>query len=58
VLAVIPKISDPQAIEKERQRDRRLYLASGSYFSMILALLALELIGKSPVDKIIGLISG
>ena len=58
VLAVIPNISDPHAIENERRRDMRLYLVSGSYFSIILAILALELIGKSPVDKIIGLISG
>lgn len=58
VMAVIPKISNPQAVEKERRSDLRLYLASGSYFSIILAILALELIGKSPVDKIIRLISG
>jgi len=58
VLAVIPKISDPNAIEKEHRSDLRLYLTSGSYFSLILAILVLELIGKSPVDKIIGLISG
>jgi polysaccharide biosynthesis transport protein len=58
VLAVIPKISDPQAIEKERRRDLRLYLISGTYFSMIIALLALEFLGMSPVGRIIGLISG
>jgi hypothetical protein len=58
VLAVIPKISDPQAIEKERRRDLRLYLVSGAYFSLIVALLALELLDKSPVERIIGLISG
>jgi polysaccharide chain length determinant protein (PEP-CTERM system associated) len=58
VLAVIPKISDPQAIEKERRRDLRLYIASGAYFSLIVALLALELLDKSPVERIIGLING
>jgi len=58
VLAVIPKISDPQAIEKNHRRDLRLYLSSGVYFSIIVAILALEFLGKSPVDKIIGLISG
>jgi len=58
VLAVIPKISDPQAIEKERRNDLRLYIVSGAYFSMIVALLALEFLGKSPVDRIIGMIQG
>ena len=58
VVAVIPKISDPQAIEKERRRDHRLYLISGSYFSMIVALLALEALNCSPVDRIIGMIQG
>jgi polysaccharide chain length determinant protein (PEP-CTERM system associated) len=58
VLAVIPKISDPQAIDKERRGDLRLYLLSGSYFSMIVALLALEFLGMTPVDRIIGLIQG
>ena len=58
VLAVIPKISDPVAMEKERHRDLRLYLASGSYLCMIVALLALEFLGMSPVDKIIHMIQG
>jgi polysaccharide chain length determinant protein (PEP-CTERM system associated) len=58
VLAVIPKITDPQAIEKEHRGDIRLYLVSGTYFSMILALLALEALNLSPVDRVIGLISG
>jgi polysaccharide biosynthesis transport protein len=58
VMAVIPKISDPQAAEQELRSDRRLYLVAGSYFSIIVANLALEFLGNSPVDKIIGLISG
>jgi polysaccharide chain length determinant protein (PEP-CTERM system associated) len=58
VLAVIPKISDPQAIVNERRRDLRLYLVSGTYFSMIVALLALELLGMSPVEMIVGMIQG
>jgi polysaccharide chain length determinant protein (PEP-CTERM system associated) len=58
VLAVIPKIVDPQVAEKERRKDLRLYIASGAYFSMIVALLALEVLGLSPVDSIIGMIQG
>ncbi|MEA5115742.1 MAG: XrtA system polysaccharide chain length determinant [Geobacteraceae bacterium] len=58
ILAVIPKISDPKATEEEKQKDRRLYLVAGTYFGMIIFLLGLEVIGFSPVDRIIGLISG
>jgi hypothetical protein len=55
---VIPKISDPSVAEKELQSDRKLYVMAGSYFSVIIMFLALELIGFSPVDKVIRLISG
>ena len=58
VLAVIPKISDANAIEQELRSDKKLYLMAGSYFSFILAILALESLKISPVDKIIRLISG
>lgn len=58
VLAVIPKINDPKAVEAEKQNDRRLFLVAGTYFGMIIVLLGLEIIGFSPVDRIIGLISG
>ena len=58
VLAVIPKISDPKAIEIERRKDLRLYIVSGTYFSMIVVLLGLEVLGLSPVERIIGLIQG
>lgn len=58
VLAIIPKMSDPKATEEELQKDRRLYKVAGAYFCMIIFLLGLEVIGFSPVDRIIGLISG
>lgn len=58
VMAVIPKISNPQDAEKESRSDKRLYLFAGSYFSIIVAILALEFLGKSPVDKIIRMIQG
>jgi succinoglycan biosynthesis transport protein ExoP len=58
VLAIIPKISDPKAAEEELQKDRRLYKVAGAYFCMIIFLLGLEVIGFSPVDRLIGLISG
>jgi polysaccharide chain length determinant protein (PEP-CTERM system associated) len=58
VVATIPKIIDPKLAGKERRRDLRLYIASGAYFSMILALLVLEVMNLSPVERIIGLING
>ena len=57
ILAVIPKISDPQEIEKNHRKDLRLYLAAGAYFSMIVAVLALEALGHSPVEKLIEIVS-
>jgi polysaccharide chain length determinant protein (PEP-CTERM system associated) len=58
VMAVIPKISDPQDTEEEHRRDHKLYIIAGSYFSIILMILALEFVGISPVDKIVRLIIG
>ncbi len=58
VLAVIPKISDPKATEAERLKDQHLYTVAGAYFGMIIILLGLEVIGFSPVDRIVGLIGG
>jgi polysaccharide chain length determinant protein (PEP-CTERM system associated) len=58
ILAIIPKISDPKVAEVERRKDRRLYLVAGAYFCMIIALLGLEVLGLSPVDKIMGMIRG
>lgn len=56
-LAVIPKIIDPMEIEKERRRDLKLYVVAGAYFSMIVAVLALEFLGRSPVDMLIRMVS-
>ncbi len=58
VVAVIPKISDPNTVALERRRDRRCYTISGMYFSAIVALLVFEFIGVSPVDEIVRFISG
>lgn len=58
VLAVIPRISDPAATAEEEKKDRLLYLYAGSYFGVIVMLLGLEVIGFSPVDRLIRLISG
>ncbi|NVN91783.1 MAG: chain-length determining protein [Desulfuromonadales bacterium] len=56
-VAVIPKIIDPLEIEKERRSDLKLYMAAGLYFSMIVTVLALESLGRSPVEMFIRMIN-
>jgi len=57
VLAVIPKISDLQENEKMRRKNLRFYLVAGGYFSMIVALLALEALGRSPIELFIRIVN-
>jgi polysaccharide chain length determinant protein (PEP-CTERM system associated) len=45
VLAVIPHIEDPEQLTLQTRRDRKLYVAGGLYFLVILAVLALEVFG-------------
>ena len=52
ILAIIPRIEDPQQIALQSKRDRRLYLASGLYFSLILAVLAMELLGLTSISNL------
>ncbi|NTV50348.1 MAG: chain-length determining protein [Geobacteraceae bacterium] len=52
VLAVIPKIEDPQQIVVQARKDRRLYMISGLYFSMIIAVLALEVLGVAVISNV------
>lgn len=54
VLAVIPRIEDPQLLVLQAKRDRKLYIAAGAYFSLILAVLAIEVAGITVISKIIG----
>ncbi|HTP66077.1 MAG TPA: chain-length determining protein, partial [Geobacteraceae bacterium] len=42
VLAVIPLMKGDDVIQLERERDRKLYLLSGCWFSIILLVLLLE----------------
>ena len=53
ILAVIPRIEDPQLQVLQAKRDRKLYIAAGAYFSLILAALALEAAGIDEISKII-----
>jgi succinoglycan biosynthesis transport protein ExoP len=52
VLAVIPKIGNPQLQVLQARRDRKLYIAAGACFSLILAVLATEVAGIDVISKI------
>jgi len=54
ILAVVPQIEDPKQIEVQVRQDRRLYIASGLYFSMILAVLMLEILGVTVISNLLG----
>ena len=53
VLAVIPRIEDPHQVALQSRHDRLLYVFSGVYFSMILAVLVLELLGITVISKLL-----
>ena len=53
VLAVIPRIEDPQQSQQQARRDRKLYIFAGVYFSLILAVLAVEVTGLALISKVI-----
>jgi polysaccharide biosynthesis transport protein len=57
ILAIVPQIEDPQQIEIQSRQDRRLYFASGLYFLVILAVLALEVLGITVISNLVGRIS-
>ena len=52
ILAIIPRIEDPQLIAVQSRQDRRLYVAAGMYFSLILAVLVLEALGVADISRL------
>jgi polysaccharide chain length determinant protein (PEP-CTERM system associated) len=54
VLAIIPKIRSVESETREKMSDRRVYAVAGGYFMFLLVVMALEIAGRSPVDRIIG----
>jgi polysaccharide biosynthesis transport protein len=57
LLAVIPKIDDPQRLVMQTKSDRRLYLISTAYFALIVVVLVAEVVGVDVVAKVIGRLS-
>lgn len=58
VLAVIPRIEDTQKIVLQTRADRRLYIAAGCYFVLVLGVLAAEALGVTAMSKVISKLSG
>jgi polysaccharide chain length determinant protein (PEP-CTERM system associated) len=42
ILAIIPRIDDPQLIATQSRKDRKLYIVAGLYFLVILSVLVME----------------
>jgi polysaccharide chain length determinant protein (PEP-CTERM system associated) len=53
VLAVIPLMKSDNEIQLERKRDRRLYLLSGCWFSIILVVLVMEAFDVTLIDSML-----
>ena len=53
VLAVIPRVEDPQQVLLQSKRDRMLYIASSAYFMFILVVLAVEAVEGSLISGVI-----
>jgi hypothetical protein len=53
ILAVIPRIEDPEQLVLQARQDRKLYIAGGMYFLVILAVLALEALGVTAISNVI-----
>ncbi len=57
VLAVIPRIQDAQTLALQASKDRRLYIVGGCYFTLILLVLAAEVMGMSVPYKVLSKLS-
>jgi polysaccharide chain length determinant protein (PEP-CTERM system associated) len=53
LLAVIPRIENPEVVAQQIKKDRRLYLGGGLYFSVILAILATEAAGLNLITRLV-----
>ncbi len=53
VLAAIPRINDPQQLMAQAWQDKKLYLAAGLYFSLILAVLLLEVLNVTLISNLV-----
>ncbi len=54
VIAVIPKIENTAMLMVEKRKDLALYIAAGTYFSLIIAVLVMEILNLPYLDNLIG----
>jgi len=52
ILAIIPRIEDPQLIAVQSRQNLKLFIVAGMYFSLILAVLALEALGVADISRL------
>ncbi|HIJ96940.1 MAG TPA: chain-length determining protein [Desulfuromonadales bacterium] len=57
LLAVIPRIENPEFVALQTTKDRRLYIFAGLYFSIILAALASEVAGITVLSRLVSMLS-
>lgn len=53
VLALIPKMENPDEISREQKRDRKIYKLAGAYFLVVLAVLTIEILQIPLLDKVL-----
>jgi polysaccharide biosynthesis transport protein len=58
ILAAIPRIENPLQTALLTRKDRRLFIAAGLYFSLILAVLALETLNVAEFTNLMSKVSG
>ena len=58
ILAVIPRIENPQQIAAQARQDLKLYVAAGLYFSVILSALVLEVMDISLISNLMNKVTG
>ena len=51
VLAVVPRMQDPQLLMKQQRKSLRLFIVSGLYFTLMLVFPAMELLGLPYMDE-------
>lgn len=52
VLAVIPKMRNPEEVAQKKRKERTYYLIAGVYFSCILMVLAIEAAGAAGIENL------
>lgn len=52
ILGIIPRIEDPQLVAVQSRQTRKLFVFAGMYFSLILVVLAIEVLGVTDISQL------